>query len=344
MNQVAVLPRSDRAALFGETAAVMGIRPVIAEKDFWVCWVLMHLFAVSGDHPAFVFKGGTSLSKAYGLIDRFSEDIDISLERAHLYGGDRQDPEKAPSRKQARHRIEALTAAAATYVSTRLLRDLMETARSALGDAEGGWGFDVDDADALTVNFRYPASLEAADYEFFRYLKPAVRIEMGIRGDSEPANDVRIRSYAAERFPSFFTNPDATVRVLAVERTFWEKVTLLHAEHHRPADAAPKANLSRHYYDVARLAESDVKGIALGKLDLLKRVVEHKTVFFRSGWARYDTAGPGTMRLVPPEKQRDGLRRDYANMREMIFGDVPSFDALLMTLRNLEAEINALRM
>ena len=121
MDQVAALPRSDRAALFGETAALMGIRPVIAEKDFWVCWALKHLFGLSGDRPGMLFKGGTSLSKAYALIERFSEDIDVSLDRAFLYGGDLQDPEKATSGKQAQRRIEALTAAAGTYVSTTLL-------------------------------------------------------------------------------------------------------------------------------------------------------------------------------------------------------------------------------
>jgi hypothetical protein len=104
MDQVAALPRSDRAALFGETAALMGIRPVIAEKDFWVCWALKHLFGLSGDRPGMLCKGGTSLSKAYALIERFSEDIDVSLDRAFLYGGDLQDPEKATSGKQAQRR------------------------------------------------------------------------------------------------------------------------------------------------------------------------------------------------------------------------------------------------
>jgi hypothetical protein len=342
VDHVAVLARSERAALFGETAAVLGIRPVIAEKDFWVCWVLMRLFALSGDRPGMLFKGGTSLSKAYALIDRFSEDIDVSLDRAHLYGTDLQDPEKAPSGKEAQRRIEALTAAAATYVSARFLPDLTEAARTVLGDVEGGWDLDVDDADALTVNFRYPRSLEAADYDVFRYLRPVVRIEMGIRGDQQPANVIGIRSYAAERFPSFFTHPATDVRVLAAERTFWEKVTLLHAEHHRPAGTPTQENLSRHYYDVARLADSDVKEVAFGQLDLLRRVVKHKKLFFRSGWAHYETARPGTMRLVPPEALLDRLRRDYASMREMIFGEAPPFDSLIETVRTLETEINAL--
>ena len=342
MDQVAALPRSDRAALFGETAALMGIRPVIAEKDFWVCWALKHLFGLSGDRPGMLFKGGTSLSKAYALIERFSEDIDVSLDRAFLYGGDLQDPEKATSGKQAQGRIEALTAAAATYVSTKLLTDLRDEARAALGEEEGGWDLQVDAGDALTLNLKYPASLEVADYDIFRYLRPVVRIEMGIRSDHWPASVVSVRPYAAERFPGFFVNPAADVRVLAAERTFWEKVTLLHAEYHRPAGTPTRENLSRHYYDVAKLADSHVKDAAFGQLDLLRRVLEHKNLFFRSGWAHYETAMPGSIRLVPRAAPLDGLRRDYANMREMLFGEAPSLDSLIETIRALETEINAL--
>ena len=342
MDRVAAMPRADRAALFGETAAVMGIRPVVVEKDFWVCWVLMRLFALSGDRPGMLFKGGTSLSKAFGLIHRFSEDIDLSLDRAYLYGGDLRDPEKARSGKEAQQLIAALTAAAATYISTKLLADLSEEVRAVLGDAEEEWDLEVDDADALTLNLRYPASLGASEYDVFRYLRPVVRIEMGIRADHWPATVVGVRSYAAERFPDFFVYPAADVRVLAAERTFWEKVTLLHAEHHRPADKPTKENLSRHYYDVAKLAKSDVKATAFRRGDLLSRVIEHKKLYFRSGWANYETAIPGTMRLVPLEARLDGLRRDYANTRDMVFGDAPPFDALVETIRALETEINSL--
>jgi hypothetical protein len=165
---------------------------------------------------------------------------------------------------------------------------------------------------------------------------------MGIRSDHWPANTIGITPYAAERFPDFFARPITDVRVLAAERTFWEKVTLLHAEHHRPVSAPTKENLSRHYYDVAKLAESDVKQVAFGRLDLLKRVAEHKTLFFRSGWAHYETAKPGSMRLVPHEALLDGLRRDYADMREMLFGEAPPFDFLIGTVGALETEINAL--
>lgn len=291
-----------------------------------------------------LFKGGTSLSKAYGLIDRFSEDIDLSLDRASLYGGDLADPEKATSKKKAQRLIDDLTAAAGTYVSTRLLPELADDFATVLGVVGALWELEVvlDAAGAPTLNFRYPAGLDAARYAEFTYLHPVVKIEMGIRSDHWPAGAISVRPYAAEHFPDAFLHPAHEVRVLAAERTFWEKVTLLHAEYHRPADSPPKENLSRHYYDVVRLAQSYVKDKALGRLDLLERVAAHKSLFFRSAWAHYDTATPGSLRLVPHEAWVDQLRRDYVGMREMIFVDPPSFDELMVVPKQLETGINML--
>jgi len=130
--------------------------------------------------------------------------------------------------------------------------------------------------------------------------------------------------------------------VLKAERTFWEKATILHEEAHRPPDDPLPLRYSRHYYDLAQIAGSPVRDAALGDLALLERVAQHKTLFFRRSWSRYDTAVPGTFRLMPQEKRIGSLERDYGLMREMMFEEPPGFDMILAALDELETTINAL--
>ncbi|MBU0754655.1 MAG: nucleotidyl transferase AbiEii/AbiGii toxin family protein, partial [Planctomycetes bacterium] len=126
------------------------------------------------------------------------------------------------------------------------------------------------------------------------------------------------------------------------ERTFWEKVTILHHEAHRPAANPQPPGYSRHYYDVCRMARARVKNDAFADLNLLRAVVAFKDKFYRRGWARYDLAVPGTMKLVPPQHIMQVVERDYEAMRFMIFGERPVFRDLVEQIRALEAEINAL--
>jgi hypothetical protein len=137
-----------------------------------------------------------------------------------------------------------------------------------------------------------------------------------------------------------FSEPDVAVTSLLAKRTFWEKATILHAEYHRPAEKALPDRYSRHYYDLAMLAQSPVRGEALADLALLDQVVRHKETFYPSGWARYDLARVGSLRLVPPDERRAALERDYRSMRVMIFGEPPTFDSIIETLAALEKQIN----
>ena len=130
------------------------------------------------------------------------------------------------------------------------------------------------------------------------------------------------------------------VTSLLAKRTFWEKATILHAEHHRPAEKTLPDRYSRHYYDLAMLAQSPVRGEALADLALLDQVVRHKETFYPSGWARYDLARVGSLRLVPSEERRVTLERDYRSMSVMIFGEPPTFDSIIETLAALEKQIN----
>lgn len=123
-------------------------------------------------------------------------------------------------------------------------------------------------------------------------------------------------------------------------RTFWKKATLLHAEYHRSPDSQPPERLSRHYYDLFRLSQLDIGNDALGRLDLLERVIKHKKLFFASAWASYDTATPGGFRLVPPDHRIEDLGRDYKQMEAMIFGAYHEWEEITEALTALERRIN----
>ena len=127
---------------------------------------------------------------------------------------------------------------------------------------------------------------------------------------------------------------------LEVERTFWEKATILHAEHHRPAEQPIRERFARHYADVAALWQHPASAAALARFDLLKRVVKHKSRFFASSWANYETAKPGSLKLLPPSYREAELARDYNQMQTMFLANPPSFSAVLRVLGEAERKIN----
>jgi hypothetical protein len=165
-------------------------------------------------------------------------------------------------------------------------------------------------------------------------------LELGTHAEFVPHDNFTIRSFAAEEFPNVVHDGDVAVVALLAKRTFWEKVTILHAECYRPPEKALPERYSRHYYDVAMMAQGPIRSEALSDMPLLAQVVRHKETFYPSGWARYDLAQPGSLRFVPREERLAALERDYRNMRVMIFGEPPSFDGIIRALARLELEIN----
>lgn len=324
MDRVAGLSVAERSALFSETAADMGTTPAVTEKDFWVTWVLDRLFRDPELARLLMFKGGTSLSKAYRLIQRFSEDIDLILDWRVVSG---EDPLAVRSKSSQERLNEAINERAQAFIGGELLRHVSMT----LGEM---CRCEIDSADPHVINVRYPAAFSD------EYLRPEVRLEIGPLASWLPHETRTIRSYAAESFPQLFERTDCSVRVITAARTFWEKATILHHEAHRPVNAPHPARYSRHYYDVAKMAESPVKHAALEDLDLLANVVEFKERFYPRGWARYDLAKPGTFRLVPEGHVLAAVRLDYRAMANMIFGDMPAFDDIIAILKNLQDEIN----
>ena len=326
--------------MFNEASAQLGLVPPILEKDFWVCWTLKRVFALPGDNPTLIFKGGTSLAKVYGVIRRFSEDIDLSFDRHTLGYTGEADPSNAPSRRKREDLLERLDADVTQHIAEVFVPRLQEViSRELAGDRS--WKVEVDPADPKTVLFHYPSGLAGGTYAEAAYLSASIRLELGARGDPWPADGHEIRPYAAEQFPTMFKAPAARVSVLAAERTFWEKATLLHAEYHRDAGKPTGERLSRHLYDLALLADTPYGERAVRNVELLQKVAEHKIRFFPSAWANYETAKPGSLRLVPPDARLADLNADYDKMKLMIFDEPPSFASLIGRLRKLEEEINA---
>ncbi len=337
MKRIALASKRDRADVFRETADTMGIAAALIEKDFWVCWTLERLFSLPDLAPHLLFKGGTALSKVYGVIHRFSEDVDISVSRDFLRPGSGEAAEiETISNTRRRKEIDTLVGTFHRVVADIIQPRLREAIEAELG-TEMGWRLVPDERDAGTLLFVYPAGVE----EVSLYNAPMVRIEMGGRSDVWPAETGILKPYAAAVVPQVFDAPEVSVRVLAAERTFWEKATILHNEYYRPVEKRRAERISRHYYDLAQLAtHQEIGARSLQARDVLHRVVQHKTVYYNDSWSRYGEATTGAMRLVPPAQEEGRLRTDYQQMRPMLFDDPPAFDAVMATLAALEVRIN----
>lgn len=329
-----------RADLFNQSAAQMGIgAPIIIEKDFWVCWALKRVFELEAPKAGIIFKGGTSLSKAYGAIHRFSEDIDLSLDRSDLGFSGETDPASDDLSKRKR---KALLSELSEVSAETVQGPLREAIKAQMQNALPGEEIEllVSEEDPQTLIFNYPASLPPPPGG--AYLQDKVKLEFGARSDHLPAETRTLTPYAAQQYPDLFPEPEVSVKTLGIERTFWEKATILHMLHYMSDDKDLAKDMSRHYYDMGQLALLDVRDKALGDLELLSKVAQHKNRFFAAAWAKYDEAAPPTLKLLPGAELQKKLRADYSAMREMIFGDEPTFDDILAVLAELETSINAL--
>lgn len=305
----------------------------IVEKDFWVCWTLKALFALPVGNPTITFKGGTSLAKAYELIDRFSEDIDVAIDPDFFTSQGHLDPEEPGiSKTQRAKRMDGLDAACITYVATQLLPTLSKNFSTRLNSDEQ-WTLDFDPGDANTLLFSYPQSNPGNAYG---YLRDTVKIELGWRAKTAPAELKVIAPFLAE-IPTLLEYPQVTGTVLVPDRTFWEKVTALHAESFR---AEPKAFISRHYSDVAAMLRTAIGKQASRDLAMLEDVRVFKDSYYRVAWARYDLARPGSLVVIPSQERLRELASDYRNMRQMFLSEPPPFDAIIDELRAFEREIN----
>ncbi len=334
MSKLHLLSNAERKDFFEAAAGQLGIAFQIIEKDFWVVWALEKLFAIPELKNHLTFKGGTSLSKVYRLIERFSEDVDISIEKEFFGFKNQKDPEKVMGTNKQKAALMALSVACTDYVGTKLLSQLQSDIKAQLG-TEKGWSIFIDPEDNQTLQFEYPSQTPKSGY-----IKPSVKIEVGARSEHWPVSDHKIQSYAKEALKEKVTEPAVTVRVLDAERTFWEKATILNQYAHLPNDKKLSPRISRHYYDFFCLLGSSIKQKAETNVSLLDRVAKHKSIYFASSWAHYETAKIGTLVLVPPKKIRADLEKDYRQMNEMFFMDVPEFKNIIAIIEKFETGFN----
>jgi hypothetical protein len=339
MKAFATLDAQERRTVFEEFQLREGVSAVIVEKDFWVVWLLAQIFKSQdlGGHA--VFKGGTSLSMVFGAIARFSEDIDLGI-RPEALGWSEAELEAASKTAWTERLRPKLETDCASHVERRWLPALESVAVKVLGPAPRGrywFRYQLDEASRSPVLlFDYPGALPRG----VDYIARSVKIEFGSLADQRPTGGHAVRAMVANLVPTAFADFDAEVIALEIERTFWEKATILHAEYHRPAERPQPARYARHYSDFAALWRHPSGPDSARQLDLLDRVRRHKARFFASGWANYTTATPGTFRLLPNQARLAELRADYAAMRPMFIQEPLSFDEMLAVLTEAEHTIN----
>lgn len=330
----------EQSELLNSLAPQAGVRASILEKDIWLCLVMEKLFTLPDAKPM-VFKGGTSLSKVYRAIERFSEDVDITIDWRSLH---HNPPDSESLKRLSKNKVRTLrdeiTAHLEKYISDVLRPGLENTLKrvhcgiDVKFETKGDGGLAGD-----KLRVYYPAVTEK-EYD---YVTQSVLIEFGSKNAIEPGHKCNITPELANMVPNL-SFPSACVEVLSPQRTFWEKATLIHDECHRPA-SKPRANvdrMARHWYDLARLSDHDIGIQSLANADLLSQVISVKTQFFSYGYSRYDLCNTGGMMLIPRDEVLNSLELDYKEMLKagMFYGEAITFEGIVDRLSKLQEEIN----
>ncbi len=302
------LPGDDQAEILNTLSSEFGRAPDVLEKDIRLCQVLTALFGMP-DIPSMAFRGGTSLSKVYNAIERFSEDIDVTINHEELL------PETQSIGELSNKKREALLAELHGFV-VELLREKVLPALDALLCDDGKCEFDREDD--MTIVFSYDSCLKAAPAP---YIKRNIRLEFGGRNATEPGEMKLVRPYIADRLPNLLF-PEATVRVIRATRTFWDKATLTHVAV-RKGKLPSKKGMARHWYDLYCLCDHEIGKAALrSDFYLLREVVELKKLFFRDSPAKYDDCLNGRLTLIPSGELRRELEADNL-LRRTVYPVVP---------------------
>lgn len=338
-QQIISAPPRDRLDLFLATANRLGTPIGNVEKDFWVCWTLNALYherPAAG--PRLLFKGGTSLSKGYGLIQRFSEDIDVTVFRDDIKEAVSIEALEALSNKKRRARLDAIRDACRAYITGPLCTFLS----AQIANATNGVGrveVDPADPDGQTLLLWYP-EVEPRDGA---YVRPAVRLESGAKSALDPHQPVPITPYIADEAPDL-NLVVADVTTIEAGRTFWDKVVIAHGlrrwYERRGILRQEGQRVSRHYYDLHCLLASDIGRAALAQPDLGIDCVRHARMFFDRPDYDLASAAPGSFAITPIDGMIDALERDYGNMTAMIFGAAPDFAEILASINEIELIAN----
>lgn len=317
-----------RQELLLEAGRYLKREAAILEKDIWVCWALEVLFKLE---LPMVFKGGTSLSKVYQAIQRFSEDLDITID--HKASGDvLEDPLSAlvsnTKRREFSERMRTFTIAT--------VQDLILPHIHAMSkDLPINKIAVVENGDQIYLE--YQAVTQS------NYILPQIKLEFGARNAVEPS---QIHQISADILAWDVANqlefPEATVPVLLAERTYWEKVTLIHAEITRKNPKTTMERYSRHWYDLAQLSQHQAGIQAAQRFDLRDHVIRTKTALYGVAGVNYDAVAQQHCCLVPKDELNSALERDFNEMLSagMFDGTPPTWDDIIVTLTRLEQQIN----
>jgi hypothetical protein len=338
---------SDRRNLFLETAVRLGTPLRNVEKDFWVCFVLDLLFnGKSEGEPRLLFKGGTSLSKAYDLISRFSEDIDITVYREDIgYSTDFTTMQGWGKNKRNEY-LAQIKATCSAYILGDLKDRLIFQIQNELNNAGIFMPtlqvtIDPSDKDQQTLLVEYP-SLEASGKD--GYIESKVKIEAGAKSALDPSQLITIKPYVAQEFiGGDLSVPN--VNCIAPERTFWDKAVIAHGLRARFEARGSLKNdgnrISRHYYDLQMLLNNVVGQHAIKDMNLGKECALHASIFFFDKDSQQNAAAEGNFLIYPSEAMIPALRKDYEQMSMMIFGSTPSFDEILDSIQLASKQLQA---
>jgi hypothetical protein len=335
----------DRRGAFLATAGRLGTSEVNVEKDFWVCWTLEALFhRLPAGGPRLLFKGGTSLSKGYGLISRFSEDVDVTVFRDDLGQAASVAELQGLSGKKRKARLDEIKAACQHYIAGPLREQLTawlaESLAAAGLEAAAHVELDPDDPDRQTLLVWYPPVSAPADGA---YVRPAVKIESGAKSALDPNRPLAIRPYVDDDLPQLDLSIPGVVTI-DPERTFWDKVVIVHGLRRwfetRGALRGGGQRVTRHYYDLYRLLNSEIGQAATADLALGEDCVAHARMFFNSPDLNLATAAPGRFALTPAPEMMESVERDYVAMSGMVFGEVPPLAAVIAAVAALERRLN----
>jgi len=336
MDRIEKISDAERLELFQQTSSKLGIPIAMIEKDFWVCWVLWKLFGDAEIKEVLRFKGGTSLSKSYNLIERFSEDLDIVLAKELVLGDEALF--KSSNTKQRKFSDE-LSLRSAQYIGTTLkdkISKILGYSVEVHTDEEYAKinpQYKQEKIDNNNLHIVYPKAVNS------EYLRPDILLEIGIISAWTPNEPKEILPYIAKAYPNIKL-ASAIVPTIKAKRTFWDKATILHREYYRSKVTHTPARYSRHYYDLYCMGLSHIKGEALADFELLAEVVEFKNRFYNCPWAKYKETLTGGLHLLPNDNNRNLLVQDYKAMQGMIFGKISDWNEILDFLQELEKEIN----
>jgi predicted nucleotidyltransferase component of viral defense system len=337
MKKFITLSQIERKNLIQKVAFELGMRFDIIEKDIWVCYVLEKLFSLEELRGKIVFKGGTCLSKAYGLIERFSEDIDLTIGRSYL-NLKKNLKKNRTIKSDIRHKAHDFV----RVEIYELLKKVFEK------DFEkNSWSLNFSEEDKLTLLFQFPVSPEIfppysipfLPNDYYNYIKPSIKLEFGAFGDDWPCEEKTVEPYAKKILPDFFN--ESQVKVLDVKKNFIEKLLILHSICFRPIEMPLKNHYSRHYYDVFCLIKSGIGKESLNYPKILKSVKDNKINFWDESWEPYKNINSfSDIEIIPTQDSRlKELELDYEKMKEMFFDKYPNFLDIINELKKFKKSL-----